>query len=87
MLVDFAKNLAGLANSNYIGGQVLRHHAACANDDIIANTDPRENDHISANPTVFSNMHRRIILIALLCVLRRRATGSDITISPSPKRW
>ena len=36
MLVDFAKNLAGIANSNYIGGQVLRHHAACANDDILA---------------------------------------------------
>ena len=58
--------MAWVADGNYISGDVLRDHAACADHGVITDGNTRQDDGSSPDPAVAADADRVVDLIALL---------------------
>ena len=69
MLADLAHHSARVADGNDVGGDILCHDAACADDGIIPYRDSRQHHRARAEPAIFTDMHGGVILERLLAQL------------------
>ena len=78
-ITDGAQHAAGVAHRHYIGGNVLGDHRPGADDRVVANGHPRQDDCSGADPAGTANVHRHIVLVVVLPQLRqhRVAGGGD----------
>lgn len=75
MFIHLAQYLAGVADGNDIAGKVFCDNATGTDDNIVADRDARNDDHVGTDPAVFADMHGCVVLISLLPKLRRNGVA------------
>ena len=70
MFADLAQNAAGNAHCDHIRRNILRHNAARADDGIVADRHAGHDEDTCAQPAVFPDVNRHIVLVNQLAQFR-----------------
>ena len=63
MFVEFSKNSARISNSETVGRDILCYDAAGSDDGVVADGYTWYYDHAGAEPAVFADVDRKVVLV------------------------